>query len=253
MRAMRIRASGVSDIGIVRSANEDAMALRSEEGLWAVADGMGGLQHGQWASNQVIAPLMGVVLDGDCDADVEHIVNAILEANTRIFCAARQAGTQMGTTVAALRIFDSRFVAIWAGDSRVYLCRGGKLVQLTRDHTLVQDLVESGCLAREEAKHHPNAHILSRAIGVEPELKLDLVTDKVEVRDVFLLCSDGLTCVVADKEIGERLNGFPPEAAAKHLVELTLARGAPDNVTIIAVACEEITRVSLVPEAELNG
>jgi serine/threonine protein phosphatase PrpC len=253
MSAMRIKASGVSDIGLVRSTNEDAMALRSDEGFWAVADGMGGLQNGQWASHQVIAPLMGIALDGDCDADVQRIVGAILEANTRIFSAAQKAGSEMGTTVAALRIFDSRFVVVWAGDSRVYLYRGGQLVQLTRDHTLVQDLVEAGWLAREDAKHHPNAHIVSRAVGVEPELKLDVVTGKVEARDVFLLCSDGLTCVVADDEIGEGLNGFPPETAAKHLVELTRARGAPDNVTIIAVACEEITRVSLVPEAEMNG
>jgi serine/threonine-protein phosphatase Stp1 len=250
---MRIQASGVSDVGVVRSANEDAMALRSEDGLWAVADGMGGLKHGQWASRQVIAPLTDVALDGDRDADVERIVGAIQGANTRIFSAAQKAGAQMGTTVAALRIFDARFVVLWAGDSRVYLCRRGALVQLTRDHTQVQDLVEAGWLAQEDAKHHPNAHILSRAVGVEPELKIDAVTDEIEAGDVFLLCSDGLTCVVADDEIAERLNDSPPETAAKQLVELTLARGAPDNVTIIAVACEEITRLSLMPEAEMNG
>lgn len=250
---MRIKASGVSDIGVVRSTNEDAMALRSNEGLWAVADGMGGLQNGAWASRQVIAPLMGVVLDGDWDAEVERISGAILEANSAIFSAAQKAGTQMGSTVAALRIFDWRFVVLWAGDSRVYLCRGGKLIQLTRDHTHVQDLVDGGWLAREDAKHHPNAHILTRAVGVESGLKLDTVMDRVEAQDVFLLCSDGLTHVVADDELGEKLDSFPPDTAAKQLVELTLARGAPDNVTIIAVACEEITRVNSLPRAGTNG
>ena len=251
MSGIRIKASGVSETGIVRSANEDAMALRSEAGLWVVADGMGGLLHGQWASNQVIAPLLGVALDGDGDAGLERVGSAIQEANLRIFSAGRQAGAQIGSTVAALRIVDSRFGVMWAGDSRVYLCRGGKLMQLTRDHTQVQDLVEAGWLAREDAKHHPNAHILSRAVGVEPELKLDVVTGTVKARDVFLLCSDGLTCVVADDEISERLKGFQPDTATRCLVDLALARGAPDNITVIAVACEEVTRV--LSEAEIHG
>jgi len=253
MSTFRLNAAALSHVGRVRKANEDAMALRADAGLWAVADGMGGLQHGQWASREVVTPLMTLELDADSDADVERISDTIHCANAKIFAAAETARSQMGTTVAVLRILDSRFVVLWAGDSRVYLCRRGALVQLTRDHTQVQDLVEAGLLAREDAKHHPNAHILSRAVGVEPELKIDAVTDEIEARDVFLLCSDGLTCVVGDDEIAGMLNGFPPEAAAKQLVELTLARGAPDNVTIIAVACEEITRLSLTPEVEMNG
>lgn len=252
MSDFRLNVSALSHIGVVRHANEDAMALRPDIGLWAVADGMGGLQHGQWASNEVVAPLMSLTLDGD-EGHVERISDAIQAANTRIFSAATEAGIQMGTTVAVLRIENGRFTAIWAGDSRIYLCRGGALFQLTRDHTQVQELVDAGLLAREMARHHPNAHILSRAVGVVPEIRLDAVTDGVEARDVFLLCSDGLTCVVTDPEIADRLTSFPPETAARRLLELAIARGAPDNVTIIAIACEEITRVSFAEQAAADA
>jgi serine/threonine protein phosphatase PrpC len=248
----RLNAAALSHVGNVRKANEDAMALRPDIGLWAVADGMGGLQHGQWAAHEVVTPLMSLALDGSGE-DVERIGDSIQAANTRIFSAAAEAGIQMGTTVAALRIRDGRFIAVWAGDSRIYLCRRGALVQLTRDHTQVQELVDAGLLAQEAARHHPNAHILSRAVGVEPELRLDAVTDEIEARDVFLLCSDGLTCVVTDPEIAERLNGFPPDIASRRLLELALARGAPDNVTLIAVGCEEITRVTLVPAVPVDA
>ena len=252
MKAFRLTAAALSHVGMVRKANEDAMALRPEEGFWAVADGMGGLKHGQWASREVVTPLMAVKLDAD-DSDVEPISDAIVAANAKIFAAATQAGVQMGTTVAALRVQGSRFVVVWTGDSRVYLCRQGALTQLTRDHTQVQELVDAGLLAPAEAKHHPNAHVLSRAVGVEADMKLDAVTDEIEPRDVFLLCTDGLTCVVTDAEIGERLCGFPPEVATQRLVELALARGAPDNITVIAVACEEITRLALEQPAEADA
>jgi serine/threonine-protein phosphatase Stp1 len=251
--SFRLKTSGLSHTGHVRTANEDAMALRPEAGFWAVADGMGGLQHGKWASSEVVEPLMALELDGNAAADVERIGGAILAANAKIYSAAHTAGIQMGTTVAALRILDSRFVALWAGDSRVYLCRRGNLVQLTRDHTHVQDLVAAGLLSPEDARHHPNAHIVSRAVGVDPDLKLDAVTDEVEVHDVFLLCSDGLTCVVTDAEIGERLCSFPPESAAKRLLELTLARGAPDNVTLVAISCEEKTLLTVAPGATADA
>jgi len=248
----RFNAAALTHVGMVRKANEDAMALRPEEGFWAVADGMGGLKHGQWASREVVTPLMAMELNGDASG-VDSIGETIIAANAKIFAAATDARIQMGTTVATLRVFGSQFFVLWTGDSRVYLCRQGNLVRLTRDHTQVQELVDAGLLAPEAAKHHPNAHILSRAIGVEPEVKLDVVTDEIEPRDVFLLCTDGLTCVVADAEIGERLCGFPPEVATQRLLELALARGAPDNITVIAVGCEEITRLALEQPAEADA
>ena len=253
MTEFRLNVSAVSHVGIVRTANEDAMALRPDIGLWAVADGMGGLQHGKWASQEVVTGLKSLALNGDAEADLERVVDAILAANGRIFSAGREAAIQIGTTIAALRILGSRFFVVWAGDSRCYLFRRGNLVQLTRDHTQVQDMVEAGLLARADAKHHPNAHILSRAVGVEPELQLDAVTDSIEPQDVFLLCSDGLTCVVSDAEIGERLRDFPPETAARRLMELALARGAPDNVTIIAISCEEKTLLTVAPKATADA
>jgi serine/threonine protein phosphatase PrpC len=99
----------------------------------------------------------------------------------------------------------------------------------------------------------PNAHILSRAASAEPELKIDAVTDEIEARDVFLLCSDGPTCVVTDAEIAERLSGFAPEMAVRRLLDLALARGAPDNVTVVAICCEEITRLALAAQVTADA
>ena len=243
MIAFRINASGVTDTGIVRSVNEDSMALRSEEGLWVVADGMGGHTNGKWASEQIAVMLSQVQLGADFDADVAAIGAAVQDANIKIVLAAEKAGTVIGSTVAILYLADARFAVLWAGDSRVYLCRDGKLVQLTLDHTYVQELVASGALRPEEAKSHPNQHVLSRAIGVDAKLELDAVADEALPLDVFLLCSDGLTGLVSDAEIMERLHQFPPHVAAKRLLELSLSRGAPDNVTIIVVRCEEKTKL----------
>ena len=155
----------------------------------------------------------------------------------------------MGSTVVALLVQDRRFAVLWAGDSRIYLRRDRSLHQLTRDHTQVQDMVDAGLLSPEEAKEHPMKHVLARAVGVQPRLELDAIVDEADVGDMFLLCSDGLTGQVSDDEIVTTMNGRQPQAVCAALVELCLERGAPDNVTTVAVACEEITRISLAPAA----
>jgi serine/threonine-protein phosphatase Stp1 len=240
----RFKTVALTHEGLVRSANEDAMLDRGEFGLWVVADGMGGHENGRWASSSVVASLAGVALQGELAGDTDRIAGAIHAANEAIFATAEAAGKRMGSTVVALHICGQRFQCYWAGDSRIYLLRAGQLVQLTRDHTQVEEMVERGMLTRADAWRHPMSHVLSRAIGVEPDLRLDALADTVEPRDIFLLCSDGLTGLVSDAEITERLAGFSPQTACNRLLELVLSRGGSDNVTLVAVLCEEATTLA---------
>ena len=243
----RFDVAPLTDVGGVRQVNEDSMLARTDAGVWVVADGMGGHENGQWASRAIVEAVNTAPIGHDFDASADALAQAIHAANGRIFEAATQAGKQMGSTVVALMIHGRRFCALWAGDSRIYLWRGGRLHRLTRDHSQVQAMVDRGMLTPEEAHHHPMSHVLARAVGVEPTLELDAVTDEVETRDVFLLCSDGLTGVVDDDEIAERLSEHGPQTAARWLLDLVLSRGAPDNVTLIVTACDEITLLTLAP------
>jgi len=243
MSSLRISASGLTDTGLVRAANEDSILQRPEICLWAVADGMGGHEGGQYASGVVVERLQETPrLDEHAEA-LAAIANAIHGANDEIFQAAGE-GARMGSTVVALLVSDGQFTCLWAGDSRCYLLRGRSLYQLTRDHTQVQDMVDAGLMTAGEARSHPMSHVLSRAVGVEAELQLEAVRDVVRSGDVFLLCSDGLHGVVSEDEISERLARLPPGAACARLLELAHSRGAPDNVSIVAVACQEATAVS---------
>ena len=245
--SFRPKSVGLTHVGLVRSANEDSMVLREDVGVWVVADGMGGHENGQWASTTIVESVRAAALTGDFDSDVASIGEAILSANGVIYQASVERGRAMGSTVTALYLNGDRFVAFWAGDSRIYLLRNRALHQLSRDHTQVMDMVERGLMSEEEALHHPMGHVLSRAVGTQETLELDAISDTAEVKDVFLLCSDGLTGVVSAEEIAERLASFPPEVACNRLLDLVLARGAPDNVTMVAISCEEQTALALAP------
>ena len=244
MPSFRLRTAAVTHPGLVRSANEDTMLTREGDGIWLVADGMGGHANGQWASNTVAQAVAAVPSTRDFDADVAALAGALQSANTHIYTTATSSGTRMGSTAVLLHLQDDRFACVWAGDSRIYLQRDGQLHRLTRDHTQVQEMVDRGLLSPEEAVHHPMGHVLSRAVGVQEVMELEAVADVAHARDIFLLCSDGLSGFVSDEEINERLGHFGGETACKRLLELVLSRGAPDNVTLVAVACEETTALS---------
>jgi serine/threonine protein phosphatase PrpC len=249
MTRLRFKTASLTHVGLVRSGNEDSFVTLEHSGVWAVADGMGGHVNGQWASTAVAEGLRQVRLPGDFDGDVSALADAVQGANAHIFSTAEQQGVRMGSTVAVLYLHGDRFVCLWAGDSRIYLLRDGVLHRMSRDHTQVEDLVERGLLTREEAARHPMSNVLSRAVGVEAVVNLDAVSDTALPRDVFLLCSDGLTGVVSEDEIVERLGAQPAPVACERLLELVLARGAPDNVTMVAVACEETTSLTLATAA----
>lgn len=237
----RFHTTSVTHEGLVRQANEDSFLSREQAGVWAVADGMGGFKNGRWASTAVVTALQNAPLEGRLEADLQAVADAITQANGQIWSEAEQAGARMGSTVVALVIGGARFGCIWAGDSRAYLLRDGELVRLSRDHTHAEAMVERGLITPQEARTHPMGHVLSRAVGVEPSLELEAVVDDVRPRDIFLLCSDGLTHLVTDEEIAERLTSVGLERACARLLELVMARGASDNVTMVGVACEEKT------------
>ena len=238
---LRFQDAALTHPGRVRSANEDSILARADSGLWAVADGMGGHSHGERASAAITQALESAVLPADFDAAAAAAAQAIHAANRQIWAETKALGASMGSTAVALLLRGDRFVVFWAGDSRCYLLRAGRLFQLTTDHSQVQDMVSAGRLTPEEAETHPMAHVLSRAVGVEPELELDAVSDEAMVGDTFLICSDGLTRTVGDAELAALLAGGRPAAAAEELVRLCLERGAPDNVSVVVVACDATT------------
>jgi serine/threonine protein phosphatase Stp1 len=240
-RSFRFRDASASHPGRVRTVNEDAFIARPADGVWAVADGMGGHINGQWASSAIVDAINDAEFDGDFDSDTSALTEAVYAANAAICAEGQSLGRSMGSTVVALFIREGQFAVFWAGDSRVYLLRGGLLHGLTTDHSQVREMVAAGRLTPEEAEQHPMSHVLSRAVGVAPELHLDAVTDEAQVGDIFLLCSDGLNRTVPDAELAALLANNPPSVAVEQMVALALERGAPDNVTVVVVGCEATT------------
>ena len=241
----RIESWAQTHQGCVRDHNEDSYCAREPQGLWAVADGMGGHEGGEWASAVLVEKLDAIDVPGDFAAARSAVAEAIRRANHIILERARERGRQMGTTVVALLVQDQRYALSWVGDSRAYLLRDGELRQLSRDHTQVQEMVERGIMTPEDADGHPMGHILSRAVGVQDEVRVDEADGEVRPGDVFLLCSDGLHGYVEQRDIARLLARGSPERACDALVELTLANGAPDNVTVVAVWASEPTLLSL--------
>ena len=231
--------------GLVRRVNEDGLCDRGADGLWVVADGMGGHAHGDWASGAVIQALESIDVAGDFDTAAQSVAAAIHSANRRIWSESQRRGQQMGSTVVALLVRDRRFAIIWVGDSRAYLLRGGALHLLSRDHTQVQEMVDRGLISEADARHHPGGHVLARAIGVGARMAVDVVADEVEPGDLFLLCSDGLTGKVEDAELATILASGGQQAMLDTLIDTTLERGAPDNVTAILVGVRETTMLAL--------
>lgn len=234
--------------GRVREHNEDALFASDHAGVWAVADGMGGHERGEWASAAVVEALKNVPDLSDFDGQVALAAEAIHRANDVIFTEAQSKSIHMGTTVVGVVIKDSRFAVVWAGDSRAYVLRDGALHQLSRDHTRVQELIDRGFLTVEESVGHPMGHVLSRAVGVGAALELDAVTDELSAGDIFLLCSDGLYGEMTDNEISAILTNMPFDTAATALIDACLERGARDNVTVVLIRALEATRLNLAPQ-----
>ena len=241
---IRIESIASSHEGRVRTNNEDAFCDLPDSCLWAVADGMGGHEFGEWASQAIVDCLSQTEIPPSFTVACHAISDAIHQANRTIWEEGQRREVQLGSTVVTLHVCEGRFAVLWVGDSRAYLLRGGQLLQLTRDHTQVQELVDAGVLTEEDAVGHPMGHVLARAVGVQSSVAVDGVADEVQSGDLFLLCSDGLTGPVKDHEIRDILSANPGLAAVEALIALALERGGPDNVTIVLASVNEVTMVS---------
>lgn len=226
--------------GCVRKLNEDACLDRAQVGLWAVADGMGGHKAGDVASEAIVEALAGISTFGSAFAFRRAVRAALLAVNAQLRRkAAEEYKDTIGSTVVTLLAHEGHYACIWAGDSRAYLRRRGALQQLTRDHSLVQELVAAGSLDAAGARRHPHAHVVTRAVGAGDHLDLDFVYGPIEAGDRFLLCSDGLG-IMDDAEIEIHLGAPTLGGAANILLREALARGAPDNVSFIIVEAEAL-------------
>lgn len=224
--------------GKVRSRNEDAFLECPQQGLWAVADGMGGHTGGDIASQLIVANLAELPLHRDLDERSKAVCQCLRWSNRRLNQELTVTGPHpgiMGSTVVALLLEGNRAICIWAGDSRCYLWRGRRLYQLSRDHSLQQQLIDKQHISRDEARAHPAAKALTRAVGAAQVLTLEMLELDVHPGDTFLLCSDGLYQDLSGEALGNALSLASPRMVLERLFEDVLRGAARDNLTAVVV------------------
>jgi protein phosphatase len=254
---MRITSFGMNDVGVKRTNNEDNYLINDELNLFVVCDGMGGHAGGEFASaiavNTVEEVLTSIEIrpdEGSFDGDAhdgpielmrEKLRYAIRLAGKRIFEKAliETEYKGMGTTCLALIVDNGNAFLAHVGDSRGYLVREGRIEQLTEDHSLVNERLRAGLITEEEAKNHKLKNIITRSLGFMEDVEIDLQVRAVRRGDQFLLCSDGLSNLVEGEEMGEALNKYTPQVAARYLIETACERGGDDNVTVVVVRIDE--------------
>jgi protein phosphatase len=232
----RAEAGAATHVGKVRQQNEDNYLVSTASGLWAVADGMGGHRAGDLASLTVVDELKRIPPPSSAAELLASCEARIVDANDRLRQITGEAPDHVvGTTLAVLLVYEESFACIWAGDSRIYRIRGSGIEQLSVDHTEAQELIADGTLTVEEARSWPRRNVITRAIGVIDDLELEITNGTLDDGDIFVICSDGLTTHVKDREILAVTRDYPPQRACDFLVRMTLDRGATDNVTVIVV------------------
>lgn len=224
-----------SDVGKVRKLNEDSGLDKPENRLWCVADGMGGHSAGDLASQMIVNSLAKVKVAAQLSEHVDFVEHSILGVNNRLHELSSAQNQTSGSTVVVLLGGQHHCVFMWAGDSRLYRLRDGQIKQLTTDHTQAELYVEQGLITRETAAAHPSGNMVTRAVGASDNLYLDIDIAEVAPGDRFLLCSDGLDKHVSDPEIETIMGDGEPAEIVDKLIELTLSRGATDNVTVCSV------------------
>lgn len=231
--------AGRTDTGKVRARNEDAFLDQPQQGLWVVADGMGGHQAGDLASRLIVESLAELPAELDFEDRLDALRDCLHLLNRHLSLGLTLTGETpdllVGSTVVALLAEGSRVACVWAGDSRCYLLRGRQLFQLSRDHSLLQQLVEERGMSPADAARQPGAHALTRAIGADEELQLDILELESLPGDVFLLCSDGLYQDLDHDLLTAALLRPSPQLALQRLFELALLGPARDNLSGVVI------------------
>ena len=251
---LRIRASGLSDVGRARTHNEDCFGIDPEHCMFVVADGMGGHNHGEVASRIAVKAIQEIVeqtaendttwpfvYDARLQRHSNRLKTAIRMAHDKVLRAIRHDGSLigMGTTVVGFLLKGRVAAVAHVGDSRVYRWRDGKLELLTQDHTWVNEQVVAGYLSAEQARAHPLKNVVTRALGGESEVVVDVREVEVMAGDVYVLCSDGLTTMLSDQEIERRLlEPVSVEEVCRNLVRDANAKGGLDNITVVLIQVE---------------
>jgi len=229
-----------TDVGTVREVNEDSLILRTDIGMWAVADGMGGHEVGDLASSRVVEALAGVESHDLLSDFVDAVDDALTAVNGQIIAYSEEEleNASMGSTVVSLLVRGRVGVCLWVGDSRLYRLRNGVLSQLSRDHSQVEEMLQMGMLTPEQAINHPDSHVITRAIGGEDELYVDINIFSLQIGDTFLLCSDGLYNSVDVEDMEAYLASRDPQQACDDLLRIALENEARDNVSLIVLKGE---------------
>lgn len=242
-----VSATARSHIGSVRTINEDRVLNDEKRCLWAVADGMGGHSRGDMAAQLVVSAL--VRLDRDAPLTATSIDSAMHAANGEIFTLNGKVGSQSGATVAGLFFNHVTATIFWAGDSRVYRQRGVTATLLTRDDRALQGMIEAGVISAKQARKHPRATVITRAVGATPTIELSYRQESLEAGDIFLICSDGLSDLVEQDEIESAL-GDDIEASAAKLIQRALVQGGHDNISVVIVRVAELAIMPLAQAQE---
>jgi len=234
---LTFRSVGRTHRGKVRRINEDAFLEQTDVGLWVVADGMGGHQRGDVAAAHIVDALAALDPPADGRAFLGAVRDTLVRANAELYSQGAGIAPEktMGATVVAVLVFDDHFACLWAGDSRLYRLRRGRIQLMTKDHSYVQELVDAGDLTEDEAEGHPMRNVITRALGAHEEIELDTCHDVIEPGDVLILVTDGVSNVCSGQEIADAIGSDDLPGAADQLVRLCLERGAPDNLSMVIV------------------
>lgn len=232
---------GKTDVGMIRKENQDAFWFHQSDSVNAIAavcDGMGGARGGAQASSLALRAVKEYYNDGPLDDDIKHVFSEIIELSNKFVYKEAFSNHElsgMGTTMVLTLVNKNDVYFANVGDSRGYHITNGSIRQVTKDHSAVQELVDSGHLTERQAKIHPNKNIITRAIGVEEEVEFDYFHLTAEPGDVIILCSDGLTNHVDENEIQFEASGGSFEDLAERLINLANSRGGSDNITVVAI------------------
>ena len=249
-RTPKLDIYGLTDEGLVRDHNEDYISWSPETGLIILADGMGGHNAGEVASelavssiNEALEEVLSPEIKDSCDMDFKEVVHeAVIYANEEINSHAKEHPecNGMGTTIVMTLFYEDSVILASVGDSRIYRFRKGELKQVTTDHSLVQEMIDNGYMSEEEALNSTNRNLITRALGIAEEVKVDVTLDSFEKDDIYLLCSDGLSDMINDEQIFSVLVKTRQDLkrASEELIKQAKDHGGHDNVSVILVACK---------------